>query len=177
MATELTESQKSALKSWIESGESLAEAQRRLRDEFGVTMTYMDLRFLVDDLGAEFADKEPESEDIAGEADAADAVESAAAGEAERGGKAGAETSAEDPELVDDGGGGQVKVDVDAIMRPGAVVSGNVTFSDGKTLGWQLTSSGQLGLIPGDDPEYRPSPEDVQAFQEQLERVLREKGY
>ena len=70
-----------------------------------------------------------------------------------------------------------VGVGVDAIMRPGALVSGTVKFSDGVSLGWQLGASGQLGLIPGDDPDYRPSPEDVQSFQTQLEEVLRKKGY
>jgi hypothetical protein len=70
-----------------------------------------------------------------------------------------------------------VTVDVDAIPRPGSLVNGTVVFSDGVSLGWQLSAAGQLGLIPGDDPEYRPSPEDVQSFQSQLEEVLRKKGF
>jgi hypothetical protein len=57
------------------------------------------------------------------------------------------------------------------------LVSGNVRFGDGVALGWQLTSTGQLGLIPGDDPEYRPSNEDLQAFQTQLQEILKEKGF
>jgi hypothetical protein len=83
-----------------------------------------------------------------------------------------------DPEIVSDdsSSGGGVSVDVDAIMRPGSLVSGTVRFSDGVSLGWQLSASGQLGLIPGEDPEYRPDPEDVQSFQTQLEEVLRKKG-
>ena len=72
---------------------------------------------------------------------------------------------------------GGVIVDVDAVIRPGSLVSGNVRFSDGVSLGWQLTSTGQLGLIPGDDPEYRPSNEDLQDFQTQLQEVLKEKGF
>ena len=68
-------------------------------------------------------------------------------------------------------------VDVDAVIRPGSLVSGTVTFSDGETLGWQLTSAGQLGLIPGDNPEYRPSNEDVQSFQSQLQTILQQKGF
>ena len=70
-----------------------------------------------------------------------------------------------------------VVVDVDAVIRPGSLVSGNVRFSDGVVLGWQLTSTGQLGLIPGDDPEYRPSNEDLQSFQTQLQNVLKDKGF
>lgn len=154
---ELSDTQKATITEWIQDGRSLAEVQRLIREEFELPMTYMDVRFLVDDLDITMA--EPEAEAKAAD-DTADA--------------AGAEAS--DPEIVDDGGSGSVSVDVDAIMRPGSLVSGTVKFSDGVSLGWQLSASGQLGLIPGDDPEYRPNPEDVQAFQTQLEEVLRQKG-
>lgn len=150
----LTESQKTAVSNWIQEGKTLADVQRLLREEFSLSMTYMDVRFLVDDLNITFA--EPEAEEASEE-------------DADKSGDGGVE----EPEVMDDG----VSVDVDAIVRPGALVSGNVRFSDGKTLGWQLASTGQLGLIPGDDPDYRPKPEDVQAFQMQLEEVLRKKGF
>lgn len=148
---ELSDSQKSSVASWIADGKSLADVQRLLREEFSISITYMDVRFLVDDLDITF--KEPEQE-VPEDADAtpeeADAV------------------------VMDEGA---VTVEVDALMRPGALVSGSVTFSDGKSLNWQLSSTGQLGLIPGDDPEYRPSPEDVEEFQAQLQEVLQQKGY
>lgn len=153
----LTDEQKSTITEWIQSGATLADVQRRLREEFQLSMTYMDVRFLIDDLDISMA--EPEAETKSQDEAADDAAEGVAT----------------DPEIVDEGGG--VSVDVDAIMRPGALVSGTVKFSDGVSLGWQLSASGQLGLLPGDDPEYRPSPEDVQSFQTQLEEVLRKKGY
>ncbi|HBR92845.1 MAG TPA: hypothetical protein DEA90_01625 [Opitutae bacterium] len=152
---QLTDEQKSSVTQWVQAGRSLADVQRSLLEEFEISMTYMDVRFLVDDLDIAVVEDEPE----AGE-DAADA-----------------ETENAEAELVDEGGDGSVFVDVDAIMRPGALVSGTVKFSDGVSLGWQLSAAGQLGLIPGDDPEYRPSPEDVQSFQAQLEDVLRKKGF
>ncbi len=150
---ELSDAQKAAVTQWIQEGRSLADVQRSLREEFEISMTYMDVRFLVDDLDVAVVEEEPEP--------AEDATE--------------AETT--EPEIVDEGGDGTVFVDVDAIMRPGSLVSGTVKFSDGVSLGWQLSAAGQLGLIPGDDPEYRPSPEDVQSFQAQLEEVLRKKGF
>lgn len=153
---ELTDAQKASVTQWIQEGRSLADVQRSLREDFEISMTYMDVRFLVDDL------------DIAVVEEAEDAGEEAAEAET---------AEAADAELVDEGGDGNVLVDVDAIMRPGSLVSGTVKFSDGVSLGWQLSASGQLGLIPGDDPDYRPSPEDVQSFQTQLEEVLRKKGY
>jgi hypothetical protein len=152
---ELSDSQKATITQWVQAGRSLAEVQRSLREEFDISMTYLDVRFLVDDLDIPVVEEaEPEdAEDAAAEAEPANA------------------------EVVDEGGDGSVFVDVDAIMRPGALVSGTVKFSDGVSLGWQLNAGGQLGLIPGDDPAYRPSAEDVQAFQTQLEEVLRQKGF
>jgi hypothetical protein len=150
-----SDEQKAIITSWIQGGDSLADVQRRLSEEFQLTMTYMDVRFLVDDLDISMA--EPEAEVKAQDDDI--------------------ELEATDPEIVDEGGQGAVTVDVDAIMQPGSLVSGTVKFSDGVSLGWQLSSAGQLGLIPGDDPAYRPSPEDVQSFQSQLEEVLRKKGF
>ncbi|MEM7790110.1 MAG: hypothetical protein AAF546_01800 [Verrucomicrobiota bacterium] len=150
---DLNEAQISAVKSAVKEGQSLAEIQRLLREQFDLSMTYMDVRLLVDDLDILF--DEPEEASTADEE----------------------EPSTVEPEIVDEGTAGGVSVDVDPLTRPGALVSGNVIFSDGVKLGWQLSSAGQLGLIPGDDPEYRPSPEDVQAFQTQLEEVLRSKGF
>ncbi|MBT4756833.1 MAG: hypothetical protein HOO08_00390 [Opitutae bacterium] len=148
----LTDSQKTTVSTWIADGKSLADVQGLLREEFSISMTYMDVRFLVDDLNIVFTEPEPEAtKDV--EAQAAEAPEPA---EAQPAG---------------------VTIDVDAIPRPGALVNGSVVFSDGVKLGWQLSSTGQLGLIPGDDADYRPNPEDLQVFQDQLQEVLRQKGY
>lgn len=151
---DLSDSQKNAVAQWVKDGQSLADVQRQLLEEFKISMTYMDVRFLVDDLNIIFEEPEPEVEESSE-----------------------AEPKVEEPEVVDAGGNSGVVVDVDAIMQPGALVSGTVTFSDGESLKWQLSATGQLGLIPGDNPDYRPAPEDVQSFQTQLEEVLRSKGY
>lgn len=147
----LTDSQKTTVSTWIADGKSLAEVQGLLREEFSISMTYMEVRFLVDDLNIVFTEPEPEvTKDV--------------------------DAQAEVPELAEIQPAG-VTVDVDAIPRPGALVNGSVVFSDGVKLGWQLSSTGQLGLIPGDDADYRPNPEDLQNFQDQLQDVLRQKGY
>ena len=147
----LTDSQKTTVSTWIADGKSLAEVQGLLREEFFISMTYMEVRFLVDDLNIVFTEPEPEvTKDV--------------------------DAQAEVPELAEIQPAG-VTVDVDAIPRPGALVNGSVVFSDGVKLGWQLSSTGQLGLIPGDDADYRPNPEDLQNFQDQLQDVLRQKGY
>ena len=73
------------------------------------------------------------------------------------------------------GGPGNVSLSVDQLTRPGAVVSGKVTFSDGKTVAWQIDQTGQLGMIPP-QPGYRPPAADVQPFQMALEAELSKLG-
>ena len=122
-----------------------------LREQFELSMTYMDVRFLIEDLELTF--EEPVVEQ--GDEEEAPAVEA---------------------EVVDEPAGG-VRVEVNPVTPPGALVAGTVDFSDGKQMQWQLSAAGQLGLVPGDDPDYRPSPEDIQAFQAQLQEVLQKQGY
>ena len=150
---DLTDEQKSVVSQWVSEGESIAKIQNLLKENFNLGLTYMDVRFLVDDLGVVYKDS---NETLGDEDDTESEIEEIT------------------KESSDPSG---VTVDVDSVIRPGSLVSGNVRFSDGKILGWQLTSSGQLGLIPGDDTEYRPSNEDLQSFQTQLQDVLKEKGF
>ena len=146
----LSDSQKSIISTWIAEGKSLADVQRLLREELSISMTYMDVRFLIDDLDIVFV--EPES----AEADT---------------------TTVEEPEVVGDHTNRGMTIDMDVVMRPGAYVSGKVTFSDGETLSWELSSAGKLGLVPVNNSEYHPSPEDMQKFSKQLQDILQKKGY
>ena len=47
---QLTDEQKQQVIRWIAEGQKLADVQRRLADEFDVRLTYMEARFLIDDL-------------------------------------------------------------------------------------------------------------------------------
>ncbi|WP_269536951.1 hypothetical protein [Cerasicoccus fimbriatus] len=156
---DLTDEQKQQVSQWVAAGEGLAEIQRKLESEFGAQMTYMEVRFLVDDLELDLVDKNAPKADLDATANDKPAVDAEAS-------------------LVDDGpsGSGQVKVEVDPVQRPGAMVSGTVTFSDGESMGWQVDQMGQLGLIPGPTPGYRPSEDDIMEFQTALEVELRKKG-
>ncbi len=151
----LTDSQKEAVSNWIAEGKSLADVQRLLREEFSISMTYMDVRFLIDDLNISMEEKTEEVENADGDSE-----------------------KVEEPEVVEEGFGHSVNVDVDAVTPPGALMSGSATFSDGVTLGWQLLANGQLGLTPGDDnPAYRPSAEDMEDFRIQMDGIIRKKGF
>ena len=68
-----------------------------------------------------------------------------------------------------------VAVTVDQLTRPGAIVSGKVTFSDGNIADWYLDQMGRLGLAP-QKQGYRPPAADVQQFQAALETELSRLG-
>ena len=183
----LAPEQTTAVKSWIAAGASIADVQKRLNDEFKVSLTYMDTRFLIDDLGLDIKAPPPPKPatppgGATGPGPAASPAVPAANTDAELVDDAGYDDLGDDPEgaaaSLDQGGGaaGAVKVDVDRVMRPGTVVSGTVTFSDGKNGKWALDQYGRL-MFESTPPGYRPAPADLQAFQRELSAVLQRQGY
>jgi hypothetical protein len=69
-----------------------------------------------------------------------------------------------------------VSVSVDQVVRAGAVVSGSATFSDGVTAQWSIDQMGRLALDAA-QPGYRPAPEDIDSFQNQLQQALQSQGF
>ena len=65
---------------------------------------------------------------------------------------------------------------VDQIARPGAMVSGKVTFSDGQKADWYLDQTGRLGMMPAVQG-YKPLPADVQQFQLALQDEMAKMGF
>src|SRR3954466_13024656 len=121
----LDEAQRKTVAQWIAQGLKLSDIQSRLASELGVKMTYMDVRFLVDDLKLTPKDVErPKPASSPLEAPPA----AAPAAQAQPPGSRGAPAPAQPAAGV---GGGGVSLQVDTIARPGSVVSGKVTFSDG----------------------------------------------
>jgi hypothetical protein len=143
----LTDDQKAAISKWIEQGASLSDIQKRLKEEFQISLTYLETRLLADDLKLSL--KEPERP-----------IEP---------------PSLPTPEKVPPPATGKVSVTIDQITRPGAMVSGRTTFSDGQTAEWYLDQTGRLGLNPS-TPGYRPSQQDVMDFQIELEKLARNQG-
>ena len=152
---QLTDDQKRQVTTWITNGAKLSEVQQRLGEEFGIRLTYMEARFLVDDLKLVPQEKvQPEPPKLA-------------------------EPEAAQTGLADDDAaaalGGRVRVETDEIMRPGALVSGKVTFSDGVKATWSLDQMGRFSLVPAQEG-YRPSPTDFAEFRKVLERELTRQG-
>lgn len=157
-AMTLTDEQKAIAAGWIESGASLSDVQKRLREEFQISLTYLDTRLLVDDL--KITIKEPEPEPVA----------------AEQPTEADLESEADLLPPAAAAGTGSVKVTIDQIVKPGALISGGVTFSDGESADWYLDQTGRLALNPSKQG-YRPTEKDVLAFQVELQRLARSQGY
>jgi len=160
----LDEAQRKSVTGWIADGLKLSDIQSRLGSELGLNLTYMEVRFLVDDL--KLTPKDPERPKAAETVLAAAAQPSASA--------AALAASAAEPAPASAAGGG-VTVSVDQVTRPGAVVSGKVTFSDGVKADWHLDQTGRLGLS-AQQPGYRPAAADVQQFQAALELELSKQG-
>ena len=148
----LNDEQKKRVSGWIAEGVKLSEIQKRLETEFGLKLTYLDVRLLIDELRLTPKDAEKPA---APPKDLAAAVA----------------PKAPEPTPAISG----VSVSVDRVARPGALISGKVTFSDGKGAEWHLDQFGRLGLVP-QEPGYRPSAPDLQTFQEELQAQLQGLG-
>ena len=162
----LTPEQTAAVSAWVAAGDNLSAIQKKLREQFSVALTYMDVRFLVDDLNLQLKDapKKVDASDVSkAQPKAAPAAEAGLPGE---------DDLADQPAHT-----GAVILDVDGVtLIPGAIASGKVTFSDGVTGKWIIDHQGRPGFTEISQPGYRPTPEDAKSFMNQLEAELQRRG-
>ena len=171
----LTAAQKNTVATWIADGANLSAVQKKLREDFKVSMTYMDVRFLVDDLNLTLKDPAPK-------ADASDVTKAPAAASASLAPADAQNLPAEDADSLPADGSeaplgddtapatpSSVTVVVDAVtLIPGAIAGGTVTFSDGVTGKWIIDQQYRPGFTEISQPSYRPSPAEAQAFMQNL---------
>ena len=175
---QLNDEQKRQVASWLAEGAKLSDVQQRLADELGIRLTYMEARFLLDDL--KLSVQEAQASEPAAEKDAGPGPDMASGGpggglHGEAGGPDGA-VAPESDFGSESPTGGSVSVKVDTLARPGAMVSGSVVFSDGNRAEWYLDQMGRLGM-KAESPGYRPPQSDVMEFQQALERELAKIGF
>ncbi len=196
----LSPEQKQALTSWVAAGDNLSTIQQKLTAQFQISLTYMDVRFLVDDLNLALKDPRPA-------ASASDVTKAAPTpshpGEKpsekkgffdkvkEKVGLGGKDDTDDEtlpdeeameaepfPEEMPAPGASNVKVTVDNVtLIPGALASGTVTFSDGVTGKWIVDQYGRPGFTEISQPGYRPNATDAQAFVQELTRTIQQRGY
>ena len=152
----LTPEQKQTVASWVAAGDNLSLVQKKLTEHFKISMTYRDVRFLVDDLNLELIDPAPKADasDVSKAHVGAVPAPRAAPGPQgdqpqPQGGPGPGQGAGDEDEIpgtedypaADEAalpeaapeGASTLTLELDRIMRPGAMVSGNVTFSDGVT--------------------------------------------
>jgi hypothetical protein len=203
----LSPEQKQAVAAWIAAGDNLSTVQQKLAAEFKISLTYRDVRFLVDDLNLELKDPAPkvDASDVSktpapvGGGPASRAPRPAPGEPAEKRGLfeklkekvgMGAEPAEED-ELTP-----EALADADAEDLPAAPPAGpgGVTleldrlvrpgFMASGTVAFSDGVSGkwaldQMGRLMLETPQkgYKPSQEDVMSFQRELQAQLQRQGY
>ncbi len=146
MSTTVNEQQLAAIRVWAAEGADLNGIQKKLQSEFGLHLTFMEVRFLVLDHGIELA---TESDTVA------------------------KPTVQPEQETADSALGeqdGKVRIELDDLQLPGTLISGKVHFPGGAEGAWQIDQLGRLGWsqLTG-----TPSPEEMQSFQQELTAMLR----
>ena len=166
----LSEEQKNVVAEWFAAGAGVAEIQKRISSEFGIDLTYLDVRLLVADLPQPVEPEPAPQEAVPDNLDnpeISDELGDAGAPEAP--------VLPETPENPAEAAPAELSVSVDPLAPPGAIACGSVGFSDGTAGKWVLDQMGRLGLS-GLPEGYRPPPEDGAQFQPKLVAALRARG-
>ncbi|HNQ89250.1 MAG TPA: hypothetical protein PKM73_11590 [Verrucomicrobiota bacterium] len=161
----LSEEQRQQVANWLREGLQLPEIQKRLETELGLRLTYMEVKLLVSDLQVLPKDLEPPKP--VGPLTPPPGPPPPPRKE---------NRVSPEPQPAPGSGGAGVQVSVDQIAKPGAVLSGAVTFGNGQSALWYLDQAGRIGVAPR-DKTYRPSAAEMQEFQLALEQELAKLGY
>ena len=138
----------------IAEGVNLSDVQKLVNQEFGLKLTYMDVRILASELD----NNDPKAQELAKEKARAEAE------------KKRQEEEGIEPEVEATPGDGRTVVEVSKLVRPGTALSGTVKFASGSTADWYVDSYGRLGIenLQGD----KPTESDIMAFQDELKKAL-----
>ena len=145
MSTTVNERQLAAIKNWAAEGMDLNGIQKKLQSEFGLHLTFMEVRFLMLDHGIELVQ------------------ETAPAAEPNELDEKAQDTPAEKAD-------GSVRVELDDLQLPGTLLSGKAHSPGGVEGAWQID---QLGRFGWSQLTGTPSPEEMQSFQQELTAMLR----
>jgi len=159
----LSPQQRRLVEEWAAEGANLNQIQDRLRNECSVTLTYMETRLLIMELGVKIQDKPREQPPEEKQPEPAPAATEN-------------DVTSESKNEEEVAPAGELKVTVDEIPPPGALVSGKATFSDGNTIQWFMDQTGRFGMR-GPTPGYQPPAADIPAFQRELDTLLSVRGF
>lgn len=144
----------------LQKGTSLSEIQKSVNTRFKQKLTYMEIRILASELeSVDWRALDPRAQ-----AEAAKKAREDAENEENADGIAETENAAPTAS-------GSTVVELSKLARPGMALSGSVKFASGSTAEWYMDQMGRLGLenLKGE----KPTQEDIEAFQIELEKVVR----
>ena len=169
----------------LNAGVSLSDVQTKLAQEYGVKMTYFELRMLAMGLAVDW-EKQDKPKPAATPAPVVAAPQEAAANDDDM--AATDDFNAEDTEAepTDDddneepdddeaAADGETKIVLDETPHPGAALSGTAVFASGASGKWALSRNGRLGFEP-DEGSEEPDENDWQLFQAELQKTIQSIG-
>ena len=127
----------------------LSDIQSMVNEKFNTRMTFMDIRIMASELEVDWQKQEKVEEPVK--------VEEAKPAEEADAEKAPAKTT----------------VELNKIVRPGAIASGTVNFASGVYAEWYIDNSGRLGLdkVVGG----KPTEQDIEDFQVEMQKIFAER--
>jgi len=156
---QLSAEQLAQVEQWAADGANLNQVQDRLKADFGITLTYLDARLLMLDVGVRIKDRPRDPVPVVAAPLQDGAVD-------ENLDNASAEPAAE----------GALQLTADQVATPGTLISGKVVFTDGQAAAWHLDERGSLGLS-GAPKGYQPPPADIPIFQQELDLLMQRAGF
>ncbi|MEC5128029.1 hypothetical protein VSU19_14785 [Verrucomicrobiales bacterium BCK34] len=165
-AKSLSDEQISQIQSWADGGDVLSDIQLKLAETFELKATYLETRFLLEDLKIELLPTpEPKKE----EEEVPEEVAEETTGESE------ATPAADETPAPAPTGDESATVTIDKVLRPEALISGRVVFNGGEAAAWWLDQMGRLGFEP-DSKDFKPSEAQAMAFQKELQLAVQSSG-
>ncbi len=180
----------------LSEGMSLSQVQDQLMQQFGLHMTYMELRMLTAELQVDWEKQDAKAEatrasilpkDAKAKAPQAPAAPAAAMPdedalpgeeegyppypEEEENAQAAAPAQSAGAGSSSDALRGTTTVEISKVVRPGASLSGTVKFGSGASGEWYVDAYGRLGFNP-DEGSSHPDQQDIQEFQVELQKAL-----
>ncbi len=149
----------------LQKGVSLPEIQKILHDK-GEIITFLDLRLMASEL------ENVDWKNLAGEKEKEKAAADAAAKKKEEKAARKDEDAGGEEDVISGDKGewtGGTKIEISKLARHGVALSGSATFASGVKADWFVDQMGRLGL---EKATGKPTPEDIQEFQVELQKSL-----
>lgn len=131
---------------------SLSDIQTMVNEKFNTKMTFMDIRILASELEVDWrSEAENKAEEKTAET----------------------EDNTEEKDSAPEKTTAKTTVELNKIVRPGAIASGSVNFASGVYAEWFIDNNGRLGLdkVKGG----KPTEQDIEDFQVEMQKIFGER--